>query len=258
MSGLLKADFMVETLTDDARYKDTEKGMRSSTKYYLITSWRLPIFENSLERIVTLTIKTLEHLTLSICDLRSKIVQSREDAKLGRTHPTLDLHRKVAELAVPFLKEEEEAAPLRLARVVFDLADEQSRCKRIDRLYIKMRISAKETKKPSTDNVQISSYASIDRDRYEQSLNSKLTGMLPNGSHRVYIALGSNVGDRTANIESACQQMHDRGIKVIRTSALYETKAMYLEDQESFVNGACEVSGAQLGRYLYRTKSVLL
>ncbi|KAK3171256.1 hypothetical protein OEA41_003340 [Lepraria neglecta] len=35
--------------------------------------------------------------------------------------------------------------------------------------------------------------------------------------------------------------MRDRGLKILRTSALYETKAMYLEDQQSFINGACEV-----------------
>ena len=150
----------------------------------------------------------------------------------------------MAERAVPFLEAEEATAPLRLARLVFELADEQSPCKRMDIVIMKMKISAKKTENPSGDNVQISSYTSIDRDRYEQSQNSKLADMLPNGSHRVYIALGSNVGDRIANIELACQRMRDRGIKVTRTSALYETKAMYLEDQQSFINGACEVSSA--------------
>lgn len=245
VSGLEWANFNVRTFTDDMRY-DENRGqrIRSSPEYKLHTLWRFLISKRSLERIIDIRIKTLEHPTLSICDLRSKIIQSQEDSNLGQIHPTLEIHQKVSELTVRFLKEEEETAPLRLARLVFDLADEQSPCKRIDRVNVRISISAKENKKPSAGNVHISSYASIDRDRYEQSLNRKLTGMLLNGSHRVYIALGSNVGDRIANIESACQQMHDRGIKVIRTSALYETKAMYLEDQESFVNGACEVSGA--------------
>ncbi|KAI5866794.1 Dihydropteroate synthase [Durotheca rogersii] len=56
-----------------------------------------------------------------------------------------------------------------------------------------------------------------------------------------YIALGSNVGDRISMIEQACREMDARGIKVKRTSSLWETKPMYVLDQNSFVNGACEV-----------------
>ncbi|KAL8714065.1 MAG: hypothetical protein Q9225_006632, partial [Loekoesia sp. 1 TL-2023] len=60
-------------------------------------------------------------------------------------------------------------------------------------------------------------------------------------SHRALIALGSNVGDRTGMIEQACTEMTRRGLKVLRTSSLYETEAMYKTDQPSFVNGVCEV-----------------
>ncbi|KAI1756964.1 Dihydropteroate synthase [Xylaria castorea] len=56
-----------------------------------------------------------------------------------------------------------------------------------------------------------------------------------------YIALGSNLGDRVAMIEQACYQMDARGIKVKRTSSLWETEPMYVLDQDRFVNGACEV-----------------
>lgn len=59
--------------------------------------------------------------------------------------------------------------------------------------------------------------------------------------HRAYIALGSNVGDRISMIELACREMDRRHIKVLRTSALYESSPMYLEDQGLFINGACEV-----------------
>ena len=248
VEGLSLAHSTVRTVLDDVRHTDTQKGVGSSTNYNVNTSWHLPISKTSLGKIIDITIKTTEHLTPSICNLPSEIVQSREHSKLGQLHPTFDVHLKAAERALPSITDDE-TAPIRLARLVFDLADEQSPCKRIDRVTIKMKISAKKTEKRSTDGVQTFSYTSIDRDRYEKSQHSKLTDMLPNGLHRVYIALGSNVGDRIATIESACQQMEDRGIKVTRTSALYETKAMYLEDQESFINGACEVSGAQVGRY---------
>ena len=245
VEGLSKTYSIVKTVLDDVKHTDAQKGVGSSTDYNVITGWHFPISKTSLGKIIDITIKTTEHLTPSICNLPSKIVQSRGHSKLGQVHPTFDVHLKAAERALPLITEEDETAPLRLARLVFDLADTQSQCKRIDRVKIKMKMSAQKTEKPSADSVQIFSYTSIDRDRYEKSQHSKLTDMLPNGLHRVYIALGSNVGDRIANIESACQQMEDRGIKVTRTSALYETKAMYLEDQESFINGACEVGGAQ-------------
>ncbi|KAF1843339.1 folic acid synthesis protein-like protein [Cucurbitaria berberidis CBS 394.84] len=61
-------------------------------------------------------------------------------------------------------------------------------------------------------------------------------------AHRAVIALGSNMGDRVAMIEQACKEMESTGrIKIKRTSSLWETKAMYVLDQDMFVNGACEI-----------------
>lgn len=59
---------------------------------------------------------------------------------------------------------------------------------------------------------------------------------------KAYIALGSNLGDRIGMIEKACNEMSARGIKVTRTSSLWETEPMYVLDQGNFINGACEVS----------------
>jgi len=62
------------------------------------------------------------------------------------------------------------------------------------------------------------------------------------GLHRAFIAFGSNLGDRVAWIEKACRAMdEEEGTRITRTSGLYETKAMYVEDQNKFINGACEV-----------------
>ncbi|KAI4213583.1 MAG: hypothetical protein LQ351_003807 [Letrouitia transgressa] len=58
--------------------------------------------------------------------------------------------------------------------------------------------------------------------------------------HRVFLALGSNVGNRLAMIETACSELHHRGITILRTSSLYETQPKYVEDQPPFLNGACE------------------
>ena len=55
------------------------------------------------------------------------------------------------------------------------------------------------------------------------------------------VALGSNMGDRVGWIEQACREMDERGLRVLRTSSLWETEAMYVVDQAPFVNGVCEV-----------------
>lgn len=58
----------------------------------------------------------------------------------------------------------------------------------------------------------------------------------------VAIALGSNVGNRIEEIEKACRAIdEDPDMRIIDTSCLYETEPMYVEDQQRFVNGACEV-----------------
>lgn len=66
-----------------------------------------------------------------------------------------------------------------------------------------------------------------------------------NQTKTAYIALGSNLGDRISEIEKACNEMNRRGIRVKRTSSLWETEPMYVTDQDRFINGACEVSAAQ-------------
>jgi 2-amino-4-hydroxy-6-hydroxymethyldihydropteridine diphosphokinase/dihydropteroate synthase len=62
------------------------------------------------------------------------------------------------------------------------------------------------------------------------------------GLHRAFIALGSNVGDRVDMIEKACLELDRVNIKVKRTSSLFETTPMYVLDQDTFINGVCEVN----------------
>ena len=82
----------------------------------------------------------------------------------------------------------------------------------------------------------------LERSEYESSKVSKTSTVPKVFWSKAYIALGSNLGDRYGWIEKACQEMIKEGIKVIRTSALYETEAMYVKEQDSFINGVCEVS----------------
>lgn len=77
--------------------------------------------------------------------------------------------------------------------------------------------------------------------------NSNHPSVLSKGTpkaYTAYIALGSNLGDRIDMIEKACNEMAARGIKIKRTSCLWETEPMYVLSQENFVNGACEVSNS--------------
>lgn len=75
-------------------------------------------------------------------------------------------------------------------------------------------------------------------------------------THNVTVALGSNLGDRFQNIESALRlletpdilaaesgyQVYDNHyVTVVDTSFLYETAPMYITDQPAFLNCACLV-----------------
>ena len=68
------------------------------------------------------------------------------------------------------------------------------------------------------------------------------TRFISSQSRYAYIAFGSNVGDRIENIENACKALKRSGFPILRTSHLYETKPMYVEDQNNFINGVCEIS----------------
>lgn len=72
--------------------------------------------------------------------------------------------------------------------------------------------------------------------------SANLEALKADGKSRFFVALGSNVGDRLDMIEKACLEMEKEEIQIVRTSGLWETKAMYVEDQANFLNGVCEVS----------------
>ncbi|KZV96014.1 Dihydropteroate synthase [Exidia glandulosa HHB12029] len=89
--------------------------------------------------------------------------------------------------------------------------------------------------KPSALMFAGASEVAITRDRETLLYSSS------SSSHRVAVAFGSNVGDRFANIETALARLEAAGAKILCTSFLYDTTPMYVEDQDSFVNGACLV-----------------
>lgn len=69
----------------------------------------------------------------------------------------------------------------------------------------------------------------------------KASGALPDALNKAVVAFGSNMGDRIANIEAALAAMKDKNLNILQLSSLYETKPMYYDDQDSFLNGVCQL-----------------
>ena len=95
----------------------------------------------------------------------------------------------------------------------------------------------------------------MNRSEYHNITRSAFSETQSSNHHSVYVALGSNVGDRISMIEQACKSMEARGTKILRTSALYETAPMYLKDQPPFLNGVCHVGGVILSKRNHHPKT---
>lgn len=66
----------------------------------------------------------------------------------------------------------------------------------------------------------------------------------------VYLALGSNLGDRAANLALARDHIAAGGIQILRVSSIYETAPRELIAQPWFLNQVIEVRTALLPRQL--------
>ena len=59
--------------------------------------------------------------------------------------------------------------------------------------------------------------------------------------HTAYVALGSNLGDKEANLRRALELLEERGVEVVKTSSFICTEPYGVTDQPQFLNGVCEV-----------------
>jgi 2-amino-4-hydroxy-6-hydroxymethyldihydropteridine diphosphokinase len=65
---------------------------------------------------------------------------------------------------------------------------------------------------------------------------------MTNGDHSheskiaVYVGLGSNIGDRKANLKEAGERIEKLGIEITRQSSIYETEPVGFTDQPWFLN----------------------
>ena len=224
--------------------------------YNIKTEWQIPIPLQS-GFTIYLTLVTQEPYASTVRDQISSLKNSRSRPSFNCVHPTFGIHEQVASIAAGELQRgSADGVALHLARYLFYLADEQSSSKRLQLAGVTMRDMvvpySKGTQTRATKLVEVRSRENVQdrfaycnvvlyRQHYELSLGKLRSKDFQIGRHRAFLALGSNLGNRVEMIESALRKMGDRGLSVSRTSALYETKPMYLENQESFINGACEV-----------------
>ncbi|MBS1827437.1 MAG: 2-amino-4-hydroxy-6-hydroxymethyldihydropteridine diphosphokinase [Acidobacteria bacterium] len=68
----------------------------------------------------------------------------------------------------------------------------------------------------------------------------------------VYLALGSNLGDKLQHLNDALARLPKAGLELVAVSAVYETRAMYHTDQPDFFNIALEARTAVLPKVLLR------
>ena len=57
---------------------------------------------------------------------------------------------------------------------------------------------------------------------------------------QVYVALGTNVGEREANLHRALQLLREAGVRINKTSSVYETEPLEYRDQPWFLNAVAE------------------
>lgn len=57
---------------------------------------------------------------------------------------------------------------------------------------------------------------------------------------KVYIALGSNVGDRAKNLREAVRLIGEAGVSVAKSASMYETEPLGYVEQDWFLNSVVE------------------
>jgi 2-amino-4-hydroxy-6-hydroxymethyldihydropteridine diphosphokinase len=67
-----------------------------------------------------------------------------------------------------------------------------------------------------------------------------------------YLGLGSNLGNRRGNLESAVDRLASPELRVLRLSSIYETEPRDLVDQPWFLNQVIEVETTLFPRQLLR------
>ncbi|HEX6263442.1 MAG TPA: 2-amino-4-hydroxy-6-hydroxymethyldihydropteridine diphosphokinase [Actinomycetota bacterium] len=70
---------------------------------------------------------------------------------------------------------------------------------------------------------------------------------------RAFLGLGSNLGDRLANLRRAVELLRGHGVRVLRSSRVYETEPVGGPEQPDYLNAVIEVETAATARGLLET-----
>ena len=65
--------------------------------------------------------------------------------------------------------------------------------------------------------------------------------ILKENLHTAHIALGSNLGDKEANLRRALELLDERGVEVVKVSSFICTEPYGVTDQPQFLNAVCQV-----------------
>lgn len=57
---------------------------------------------------------------------------------------------------------------------------------------------------------------------------------------KIYLGLGSNLGDRESALRTAIEKLHHRDLRILRVSSIYETAALLYTAQADFLNCVAE------------------
>lgn len=67
---------------------------------------------------------------------------------------------------------------------------------------------------------------------------------------RAYLGLGTNLGDRSSNLRRAVELLGERGVRLVRSSRVYETEPVGGPSQPDYLNAVIEVEAAGSAREL--------
>ena len=168
-------------------------------------------------------------------------------------HPVLNLHNQLVKTWLTSTKRHSAESRWHLVKRAYEVADNDASCDRLLWVGAEEAVGVLERRdlhdtfmcgpeERLPKNMSTQSMFNLRREEYEPIRRQRMLRESIDMQSQAFIALGSNLGDRAAMLEDACRIMSDKGIRVVRTSALYKTKPMYFEDQQDFLNGVCEVS----------------
>ena len=69
---------------------------------------------------------------------------------------------------------------------------------------------------------------------------------------KIYLSLGSNVGDRAANLAAGAAALDAAGVRVVEQSSLYATEPVYFQTQSWFLNCVVAAETNLMPRQLLR------